>query len=154
MQRERKKFIGHYMGGASRALQALFTNELKAQNLSFEQGIILLVISETPQIHISHIAKELKKNKATISREINSLIAKGLISAEVPKDDKRLKLFSLTPSGKDALNLIEDGINKIENLFSAQFSQQELDICLDVLSRMRLFIMEYMNLNLENTLDE
>ncbi len=46
-------FIGHQVGETARYLQMFFINELKTYQLSFEQGIILLMVSENPHTSIS-----------------------------------------------------------------------------------------------------
>lgn len=134
------KHLGHQIGRVSRNFQAFFINELKAYNLSFEQGVVLLYIEEDSQIYINHIAKELDKNKATISREIQRLIAKGFASKKLAQNDKRTYIFTLTPKGKNASLLLRAKLMQLEALIHEICTQQEIDTCLDVLTRIRLML--------------
>ncbi|STP09009.1 MarR family winged helix-turn-helix transcriptional regulator [Helicobacter cinaedi] len=142
MQNDTQYLIGHHIGRTARSFQEFFIKELKAHNLSFEQGVILFMVSENPKIHISHIARELHKDKATISREANSLVNKGLFVKTQDSCDKRTMLLTLTPNGENALNLIKDKIKKLESLLFSRFSQDEINTCLNVLENMRLAIKE------------
>ncbi|TLD97281.1 MarR family transcriptional regulator [Helicobacter jaachi] len=129
-------FIGHHIGKTARCFQVFFINELKAYNLGFEQGIILFIIAENPQAHINFVAEELHKNKATISREVNSLISKGFCLKKQAPNDKRTMLLELTPSGKNVLNVIENKRKKLEAQLQKNLSQEEIDTCIDVLECM------------------
>lgn len=142
MHSDTQYLIGHHIGRTARSFQEFFIKELKIHNLSFEQGVILFMVSENPKIHIVHIAKELHKDKATISREVNSLVNKGLFVKTQDSCDKRTMLLTLTPNGENALNLIKDKIKKLESLLFSRFSQDEISTCLSVLEDMRLAIKE------------
>lgn len=142
MHSDTQHLIGHHIGRTARSFQEFFIKELGTHHLSFEQGVILFMVSESPEIHINHIARELHKNKATISREVNSLINKGLLAKKQDSYDERIKLLALTPNGKNALNLIKDKIKKLESLLFSRFSQDEIRTCLSVLENMRLAIKE------------
>nr|WP_317403780.1 MarR family transcriptional regulator [uncultured Helicobacter sp.] len=142
MDSDTQYLIGHYIGRTARSFQEFFIKELKTHNLSFEQGVILFMVSENPKLHISRIAMELYKDKATISREVNSLVSKGLFVKTQDSCNKRTILLTLTPSGENALNLIKDKIKKLETLLLSRFSQDEISTCLSVLEDMRLAIKE------------
>ncbi len=131
-------FIGHQVGETARYLQMFFINELKTYQLSFEQGIILLMVSENPHTCISQIAKGLNKNKATISREVNSLVKKGFCIKNQTSHNQRTLSLTLTASGKKAVSYMKEKIKKTEELLRAQCSQEEIDICFDILHRIRL----------------
>ncbi|MCX2716279.1 MarR family transcriptional regulator [Helicobacter sp. MIT 21-1697] len=131
-------FIGHQVGETARCLQAFFINELKTYQLSFEQGVILILISENPHTCISKIAKVLNKNKATISREVNSLVKKEFCIKNQTSHNQRTLSLALTPSGKSAVSYLKEKMKKTEEFLHAQCTQEEIDICFDVLHRIRL----------------
>lgn len=142
---DKENFIGHHIGKTVRHFHHFFVDELKAYDFSFEEGVLLLIISEEPHINSNHIAKELKKNKATISRGIKVLITKGLITQQTDKDDGRMKFYALTENGEKVLNIIKRKIQKLENLFHTKCSQQDINTCIRVLSCMQEAIVEYSN---------
>ncbi|WP_289181427.1 MarR family winged helix-turn-helix transcriptional regulator [Helicobacter japonicus] len=131
-------FIGHQVGETARYLQMFFVNELKTYQLSFEQGVILLIVSENPQTCISQIAKGLNKNKATISREVNSLVKKGFCIKNQTSSNQRTLSLILTASGKEAASYIKEIVKKTEELLLAQCSKEEIEVCFNVLHRIRL----------------
>lgn len=137
-----QSLIGHHIGRTARSFQEFFIKELKTHQLSFEEGVILFMVSENPKIHISHIARELHKDKATISRGVNALVGKGLCLKTQDVCDKRTILLTLTPNGEKALHLIKDKIKKLESLFLQRFSQEEISACLHMLGEMRSMIKE------------
>ncbi|MCH5313183.1 MAG: MarR family transcriptional regulator [Helicobacter sp.] len=136
---EMQHFIGHHIGKTTRYLQSFFINDLKTYDLSFEQGIILFIVSEYPHTCISDIAKRLDKNKTTISREVNSLVKKGFCLKDSLHNQRTLSL-SLTTNGKKAVSYIKERIKQTQKLILTQCTQQEIDICIDVLTRIQLIL--------------
>lgn len=98
---------------------------------------MLFVLFDNPNMNISDIAKELRKDKATISREVDSLTKKGFLEKNKPDNDKRTLSLSITTSGKAVLNVIKDKMQALESMLYKQFSTDELDNCLKVLEFMR-----------------
>lgn len=140
MQCDAEYYMGHRIGSLSQSFRIFFANSLKQYNLSFEQGVLLFVISENPNKNLSDIAKKLDKNKATISREINLLVAKGLVYSKRIDSDKRVQIFSLTENGQNTLYIVKESIQKFEVFLREKIPAKDMEIFLNVLSHLKLIV--------------
>ena len=73
--------------------------------LSLEEYDVLLVISRAPEgkMRLSNLASETVFTRSGITRITNRLGARGLLSRESCREDKRGTLATITPAGKDAM---------------------------------------------------
>lgn len=129
------KLIGHRIGYTARRFQAFFIAKLEDYHLNFEQGVLLFMLFENPNVQLNHIAQELNKNKATISRAIHSLIKKGFVKKIRAQDDRRVLILTLTPAAHDVLQRLIEIFERLDGIFREHFTQEELDLCFDVLER-------------------
>jgi DNA-binding MarR family transcriptional regulator len=108
-------------------LTAHLQNDLQENNIdiTIEQWRILFYLWKEDGINQQELAKRSKKEKSTITRQVDALEKKGLIIRRSLDQDKRNKQIFLTQQGnlikEDALNTAreitkkaESNINKVE----------------------------------------
>jgi DNA-binding MarR family transcriptional regulator len=82
---------------------------LKPYGVAPEQyGILKLIKEGATSLKASDLAELAGKDKSTITRMINSLHSKSLITKTISKKDKRISIVSLTDSGKRLLKEIDE----------------------------------------------
>ncbi|MDC0610759.1 MarR family transcriptional regulator [Vibrio sp.] len=74
--------------------------------VSFFESLVLLQISEIEACTAHDVCVALHKDKAQITRLVNGLVQLNLIERIQNPRDKRQQVLSLTPLGKEELNLI------------------------------------------------
>lgn len=91
---------------ATRALTQYYDDALRPTGLGANQIAVLSIVKETGPIGMSDLASHLVMDRTTLTRNLKPLIKAGhLITKE--GEDRRRRLVSLTPTGKDALKNAE-----------------------------------------------
>ncbi|MEL7565744.1 MAG: MarR family winged helix-turn-helix transcriptional regulator [Dehalobacterium sp.] len=89
------------------------------QAVSLVQSHILYEIKRKQNPSMQTVAYELGIDLTTFSRQIKSLVSKGLIEKIVDEDDKRVNVLSLTSEGERISLLLSQYMEKhIEHIFS------------------------------------
>jgi DNA-binding MarR family transcriptional regulator len=88
---------------ATRSVTGLYDRILKAEQLTSTQFVLLLVLAMTKDSKMSETAEVLGMDRTSLTRLIAPLIKRNLIKTKSIQD-KRAKVLSLTPKGKDALH--------------------------------------------------
>ncbi len=104
-------------------------------NITFDQWLILVEISESRGTNQKSIAAYLCKEVASISRILDKLQNKNLIIRKPnPENQREINLF-LTHEGLELIEKIEGfDSREIKTLFSSIY-EQELNLIVDVLNR-------------------
>jgi len=107
---EEIKPLGYILGLSLR----IFLNQVAAEfrnreiELTFEQFVMLRMISSNSDLIQQDIANHLQKDKSLIVRQMNGLIEKQYVVRQTNRDDKRKKNLLLTPKGTEMMNQITD----------------------------------------------
>ena len=93
---------------AYRRIHAALSNLLARFHLSTTQWIMLGLISESAAgLRITDMARALQVEMPLITTTAQSLISAGLMKSTAHLRDKRAKLLTLTPRGKDCVDEVE-----------------------------------------------
>jgi DNA-binding MarR family transcriptional regulator len=87
---------------ASRNLVRGFEEAAKASGLTAPQFSTLSLLGEYGQVQVTQLADMLGTDRTTLTRNLDVLARKGWIE-EVAAEDARLRLWSLTPAGRERL---------------------------------------------------
>ena len=97
---------------------------------------IMVILSEHDDISSRDINKTTGMDKATITRALDRLIDKGLISRTKSKTDSRLIKLKLTAKGKRTFSQIEENALAWEREFVRGVKINELNSLLNILSKL------------------
>lgn len=94
--------LGYLLNSTTNALNTLMQRMITEHEIDvpFEQLKLLLFISFNEGINQQQISNELNKTKAGISRLVDGLVKKGLVSTKEDDIDRRVKRLYTTASGK------------------------------------------------------
>ncbi len=116
-----------YFFAAFRKLLKSYTDyqlkELKGYDLTPNEIVVLSSIGVVGMA--SDIAQNACVSKALVSRSVNELREKGLISASISEVDKREQKLSLTPEGEKAAQLIADANQNFYKVAFRRFEDNE-----------------------------
>lgn len=135
---EYRKDLTYQVGKMAQMFKAFYISKLKKYGLNFEQGLILFLVSEKSGISIGEIVKKLDKDKTTISREVKQLCKKKFLIKEPDANDKRVICLKITDKGRKTLSLLKKSTEIAETIIQNHSSQEELDICLNTLYKIRV----------------
>jgi DNA-binding MarR family transcriptional regulator len=87
---------------ASRVVSQLFAQALAPVDLEGTQFTVLIAAGATGGVPLSNLAEVLVMDRTTLSRNLKPLQRRGLVAVE-PGEDRRVRLVSLTPAGRELL---------------------------------------------------
>jgi DNA-binding MarR family transcriptional regulator len=87
-----------------RVSDALVTN--CCANVTLAQCVVLMEIDENGRLTMGQLAARLRLDNSTLSRTIDSLVAKGLVEREREERDRRVIFIRLTEAGKASCRVI------------------------------------------------
>lgn len=127
---------------------SLLLNELNA-DITLEQFITLDAISSRSDVCQRDLAKVLLKDRSNVTRILNILEQKGLITRETANKGKRIvKYTRLTSKGRELMDKYADRMKNDLNDFLSQFNQKDLKIMEKMLEEISNKISENANLQI------
>lgn len=84
-------------------LQAIITEMDHKTNVSFQQFRALMFIAHQPSPNLSMVGEHMGATLSATSKLVDGLIQDGYVASETALTDRRIKLLSLTPLGKQEI---------------------------------------------------
>ncbi len=106
-------------------------------DITIEQWLVLNVINENESINQIDVGEILVKDKPTISRMVNHLEKKGLITKIPSSKDSRKVELNISKKGKTMINDIYPTIEKIRFKGLNELSQEEIKNIENILEKIQ-----------------
>ena len=106
-------------------LQSLYRKNVKIENLTFPQTLIMYVLPEKGE-QLSKLSFKIGVDISTMSRAIKGLEKKGFLRREYLKTDKRVISVIPQPKGKKVIAEINNKFDQINNLIENYVNENEL----------------------------
>ncbi|MGE4295571.1 MAG: MarR family winged helix-turn-helix transcriptional regulator [Campylobacterales bacterium] len=103
MEYSSKNALGYQVNLTALMIRHEFAKRIHHLGIAPEQFGILFFIDQNPGMTQSEIALAICKNKTTITRMMDALVKKGLITKEWNRDDRRTQSIKMTTEGKAVL---------------------------------------------------
>ena len=111
-----------------RSARQIINENLRPLGFSSAEGNILLhLLTQGQEIGQEQLAEELDVSKPAISRALNSLEAKGLVTRQQDQGDRRMHPVRLTEAAWAIGPAVEQAYNQLYGLAMRGISQEELD---------------------------
>ncbi len=128
---------GHQVRRLQQVAVALFAEELQPWDITPVQYAVLATLERHTPISQTTLSALIAYDRATIGGVIDRLDAKGWLSRTLDPDDRRLRLLSLTPAGRDVLACLHPPVKAVQARLLAPLSvderQQFEALCLKLL---------------------
>lgn len=127
MAKKTPKKIGTYIDRNYKLIKSMFLkafNELN-QPITIDQWIIMDILNEKGTLAQHQLAELSFKDVSTVSRIINLMVEKDLITKRKSDDDKRRYDIALTQSASDIISAVQDDINVIRKQLLKGIKVQE-----------------------------
>ncbi len=109
-------------------------------DLSVPQMILLLILHRHGPCKAGDLARELRVTQGVVTRMVDRLLEKGLVSRSRLPDDRRMVLLSLTPQGKRlATRLERQHAQDIKGFLRSIPAQERRDL-LDIFKRIKNYL--------------
>lgn len=97
-------------------------------NITIDQWLIIKALLENPEITQNEIGNLVFKDNASVTRIIELLVKSGFITRKVHPTDRRKTNLSVTKSGKDIIEKVQNLVKNNRSVALQNVSRQELKI--------------------------
>lgn len=104
--------------------------------LSITEWRIMAVLGEYPGASADEVSLKVQIEKSMISRALQKLLARHLVSRELDESDRRRQNLSLTKTGLEIYQQIVPVSYDYENLLQECFSKEERDVFDSLIDRL------------------
>lgn len=108
--------------GFSRQLFAVYS---RAFGLSREEWRVLFLVDRSERITSLDLARRSTLDKVQISRASQRLEEKGLISRTINSDDRRLRMFEITPAGHETFSRVLMQVQEKSDQILGQMTEED-----------------------------
>ncbi|WP_338034719.1 MarR family winged helix-turn-helix transcriptional regulator [Jiella avicenniae] len=118
---------GHLIRRLQQIAVAVFQNELSAVGSDFTpvQYAALRTISEHPGLDQASVSAFIAYDRVTIGGVIERLVLKGVIEREISKKDRRARVLTITPKGRDLLERIAPSVSEAQRAMLSGLDEAE-----------------------------
>ena len=120
----------------SRKLRNLFDARIRCQGLTLARALALKALKYQDGFYQKNLAEELGSENATLVRIIDALEAQGLVARDISIDDRRAKFITLTPKGREIVDVIEAYAAELSNDIVNGIKKQDIGRAFCVLNQM------------------
>lgn len=135
--RRHDEFVGYRIYEAHRALFQNLERTLAPFGVTPGEWNALNQLDHFGPLTQKRLADALQKEQATITRSVDRMERKGLVTRTPDPKDRRANIISLTPAAQQLLTEIEPHAVEAAQGIVADIDQSELDTFFDVLTRVR-----------------
>jgi len=131
--------LGYMLSRSRRVFKHQMATEFRNKEieLSFEQFFILKLLNANAEFIQQDLADRLQKDKSIIVRHINCLLEHQFVGRITNMEDKRKKNLTLTKSGVEILNRMNEVAVDVSNKLLSGITESELEIFKFVLTRIQ-----------------
>jgi len=126
---------GHLIRRLHQVATAYFAEECGA-DLTAVQYAALVAIDAHPGIDATRLSEIIYFDRSTIGDVLDRIEAKRWIVRESTATDRRLKLLSLAPAGREVVRQVEPAIRRIQERLLAPLTEAEGKVLVRLLAKM------------------
>jgi DNA-binding MarR family transcriptional regulator len=134
--RDVHKMPGHLIRRLQQIAVALFMAECEALDLTPVQYASLAALRDVPDLDVTRLLSLVALDKATLSKVIERLEAKGWIRRTSSGQDKRIKLLKITPKGRKVLASADRGVRRCQRRILAPLAEDDRQIFMKMLEQL------------------
>jgi DNA-binding MarR family transcriptional regulator len=130
---------------------ALFAEECAAHDLTAVQYASLVAILLHPQIDATRISQFISLDRSTLGNVLERIEAKGWVVRAASPFDKRIKLLSLTKTGRKLLSDVQRPVQRVQERLLEPLSPADRSSFLDLLTRITVLHADVAVISAKNT---
>ena len=130
--------VGYLMRICSNRLLPQMESLFEDQELSFSQWTTLVALHDGRITTAGDLAHNICHDAGSLTRLIDEMVRRGLVSRNRSESDRRVVTLALTPRGRDLVEALAPRVMNFWNGLLAGFSHAEVDTLIDLLTRLVL----------------
>jgi len=119
------EYLPYKLNDIAQRSALLLAAQYKHLGISRPQFHVMAFVSTYPGISPKEVIKMTIMDKSRVTRSIDGLVEKGLLTRKVNPEDKRKFLLSLTPQGEKMYIKISTMAGDLQHGFSSSLSKEE-----------------------------
>ena len=128
--------VGYLIKRVRMAMTSAIDRELVSFDISHDQFGILLMIASGMGTTAAELSREMACDTSSMTRMIDRLEAKGLVTRTRSEDDRRIVFIVITDAGRVLADQLPDLIVRVMNVHLQDFSRDEVELLKSLLRRM------------------
>ena len=128
--------VGYLIKRVRMAMTSAIDRELVSFDISHDQFGILLMIASGMGTIAAELSREMACDTSSMTRMIDRLEAKGLVTRTRSEDDRRIVFIVITETGRVLADQLPDLIVRVTNFHLRDFSLDEVELMKSFLRRM------------------
>lgn len=124
----------------SRKLRTLFDARVKSRGLTYARARMLLQLSQADGLTQGELAEALAIEQPTIVRQLDAMVAAGLVERRPCDTDRRVRRIFLTEAARDEAGAVIELTETLRDDLAAGIPPEDLEVASDVLRRIALNI--------------
>lgn len=117
--------LGYWLRFVSNHVSRAFSRKVSALGVSVAEWVVLREAFERAGVVPSNLADRLGMTRGAISKIVDRLIDKGLVTRTQSQDDRRYQAIALTPAGKELVPRLAALANENDAAFFGHLSASE-----------------------------
>ena len=126
------RILGYWCNKAAQAFRSQLDKHVKPLGLKWSEAILLLLLYGKPS-SLVELARYLEHAHPSVLRQIDSLEKSGLIERSMHPDDRRIKIVSLTESGKKTAEQVHEVALQTNAKAIVGFSHEKAESAISIL---------------------
>ncbi|WP_270181054.1 MarR family winged helix-turn-helix transcriptional regulator [Alkalihalobacillus sp. CinArs1] len=143
MHKSHKDDIGYQVQQISHLVKQLQNERLVKEGLSISHMNVMFVLYDEDRVNQSHIQHHLGIKASSLSKLIDILIQKGLVTRESLDGDARSKIICLTDLGKEKQSQLYKIRDELEGQLTEHLSKEETEELARMLSQVKSNVDKY-----------
>ena len=139
MEYKPQNALGYQISLTALMVRHEFGRRITHLKVAPEQFGIMCLIKEHPALTQTEIAQMLCKNKTTVTRMMDALVKKGLITKEWNREDRRTQRIEITPKGQETLEKALPIAADMASDLKGMFKEEHTDIVLEALDKIQFY---------------
>lgn len=121
------KSLGFLLNRTGVAVGRAFTQELKMSGMTLAMWRVLAALHDTGHQSLSGLANFVSVEISTLSRQVATLVSRGLVASKSSGQDWRSVDLSLTPAGRDVVQRLLPTVERHESAALDGVDPAEID---------------------------
>jgi DNA-binding MarR family transcriptional regulator len=127
---------GHLVRRVYQVSTALFAQECGDVGLTPVQYAALVALRSHPRIDATRLSQAIYFDRSTIGDVLDRLEARGWVVRRPSPDDRRIKLLTIAPDGREVLRRVEPGVRRVQQRLLAPLSATDADTLVRLLAQL------------------
>lgn len=127
---------GHLIRRVYQVATALFADECGNVDLTPVQYAALVAIQAHPRIDATRLSQAIYFDRSTIGDVLDRMEAKRWVQRHPSPDDRRVKLVTIAPAGREVLRRVEPGVDRVQQRLLEPLAAKDRETLVRLLARL------------------